>query len=74
MSERVDPALVLQILGATGGKPLTDRLPCGCEMGQVGEAFVYRPCSLDCRYYRYAMAEAERQDKPMGFGFEGDLS
>lgn len=41
------------------------RLPCGCVIDTVGQTFVMQPCSLDCHYFRYAMAEAERQGKPV---------
>lgn len=41
------------------------RLPCGCVIDTVGDAFVMQPCSLDCHYFRYAMAESKRQGKPV---------
>jgi hypothetical protein len=41
------------------------RLPCGCVIDTVGDAFVMQPCSLDCHYFRYAMDEAKRQGKPV---------
>jgi hypothetical protein len=40
-----------------------ERLPCGCVIDTVGDAFVMQPCSPDCKYYRYAMAESQRQRK-----------
>jgi hypothetical protein len=42
-----------------------ERLPCGCVIGNHGEAFVMRPCSPDCEYYRYFRDEAARQGKPV---------
>ena len=33
-------------------------LPCGCEMGTVDLAWVYRPCSLLCRWYVYTLDRA----------------
>lgn len=72
MSEdSVDPKLVSQILASVRHKPLEDQLPCGCQMGTVDDAFVFRPCSLDCKYWLYAKAEGKRQGKPMMFGWEG---
>lgn len=41
----------------------TERLPCGCIIGNHGDAFVMQPCSPDCTYYRYFVAEANRQGK-----------
>ena len=35
-------------------------LPCGCEMGTVDLAWVYRPCSLLCTYYRYTLDRAHQ--------------
>lgn len=44
-----------------------ERLPCGCEFGNVvenGEAqFVIKPCSTSCEYYLYAVEESARQRK-----------
>ena len=40
-----------------------EELPCGCKMGSVGDAFVMQPCSTDCQYFRYAVAETKRQGK-----------
>jgi hypothetical protein len=37
---------------------------CGCEMGTVDDAFVFRPCSLLCRWYVYFTAQAQAQGKP----------
>lgn len=45
--------------------PGFDTLPCGCQMGTVGDAFVMQPCSPDCPYYCYAVAETKRQGKPV---------
>jgi len=46
----------------------TERLPCGCVVATVGDAFVMRPCSLGCEYYLFAVAETKRQDKPLVLG------
>jgi ssDNA-binding Zn-finger/Zn-ribbon topoisomerase 1 len=40
-------------------------LPCGCIVDTVGDAFVMQPCSPDCEYYRYVLAESARQHKPL---------
>lgn len=72
MSDHVDPALVRQILGETRGRPLVERLPCGCEVENIDDAFVIRPCSLTCKYFRYAQEESRRQGKPLGIGWEGN--
>lgn len=42
-----------------------ERLPCGCVIDTVGDAFVMMPCSPNCQYFRYAMREAARQGKPI---------
>ena len=39
------------------------RLPCGCEIWNEGDAFVFKAHSPDCLYYRYVLEEAERQGK-----------
>lgn len=43
------------------------RLPCGCVFDTVGDAFVCQPCSLTCEYYRYYLASAARQGKPVEY-------
>lgn len=43
---------------------MMERLPCGCQFGVVNNAFVYEPCSLDCEWYKFVLAEAQRQGKP----------
>ena len=57
----------------TGAREMYDRLrlaadyyriDCGCEMGTVDDAFVYRPCSLLCRWYAYFTAQAREAGKP----------
>lgn len=44
------------------------KLPCGCEMGTVianeRRAFVFKPCSIDCKFYQYTIDESHRQKKP----------
>lgn len=42
-------------------------LPCGCRMYVVGKALVFEPHSEDCYYYQYAVAEAQRRDKPIQY-------
>lgn len=44
-----------------------ERLPCGCGMGtdEATSTFLFEPCSLDCKYYRYVIEEADRQGKPL---------
>lgn len=34
-------------------------------MENVGETFVFEPCSADCRYYNYVIDEMTRQGKPL---------
>lgn len=68
---QIDPALVQQILASADIHKL-DRLPCGCEMGVVNDAFVIRPCSPDCKYWRYAQQQAKAYDKPMGYVWDRD--
>lgn len=48
---------------------LTDveRLPCGCVIGNAGDAFVMQPCSPTCEYYLYFLAESGRQAKPVEY-------
>lgn len=70
----VAPGLVREVLAKVRADPQLERLPCGCEMGTVGDAFVMRPCSPDCKYWRYAKAEAERQGKPLGLAYDGDVN
>ena len=52
-----------------------DLLPCGCRMGtretSDGPAFVMRPCSPDCDYYRYAMNSAREMGKPVRAEYDG---
>lgn len=60
-----------QILLTAQAAPL-QQLDCGCEIGTIDDAFVIRPCSLRCERYRYVIEEGRAQDKPIGFGFEGD--
>lgn len=40
-----------------------EKLPCGCAMGTVGEAFVFQPHALDCQYYLYVMEQMRAQGK-----------
>jgi hypothetical protein len=53
--------------------PLEDaeRLPCGCIVGTIGDAFAIRPCRSGCRYYLFVLAEAARQGKPISTAVEG---
>lgn len=44
-----------------------ETLECGCQMGTVGEAFVFRPHDLKCPTYLYVLAETERQGKSTEF-------
>lgn len=48
---------------------LTDAelLPCGCLIGTAGDAFVMQPCSPLCEFYRYFVAESDRQAKPIRY-------
>lgn len=71
VADAIDPGVVRDVLASVRSEPLEERLPCGCEMGTVGDAFVMRPCSPDCKYWRYAMAEAERAGKPVGLAYDG---
>jgi hypothetical protein len=43
------------------------RLPCGCVMDTVGDAFVYQPCSLNCEYYLYVVQQSKKLGKPLGY-------
>lgn len=50
--------------------PRYTKLPCGCIFGTEplpdgGNAFIYRPCSLDCQYYLYSQQAAAEQGKPL---------
>lgn len=69
--DKVNPALVRELLAAGSSLELT-RLRCGCQVGTACGAFVIRPCSLRCEYYRFAMAEARRNTKPVAYGWEGN--
>lgn len=42
-----------------------ETLPCGCVIDGVGEAFVMMPCSPDCEFFQYAIAEADRRGLPV---------
>jgi hypothetical protein len=39
------------------------RFPCGCFMFWVGDVLAFEPHAMDCPYFRYFTAEAERQGK-----------
>lgn len=45
------------------------KLPCGCEcwcaMEEDERVFVYRPCDLNCRFYRYAVDSIASQKKAL---------
>lgn len=41
-----------------------ETLPCGCQMGTVNDAFVFRPHALDCTYYLYVLEQTAAQGKP----------
>jgi hypothetical protein len=40
-------------------------LPCGCQFWSdtVTQTLIYEPCSIDCKWYKYSMAEAEKRGK-----------
>lgn len=40
-------------------------LPCGCVMGKVGDAFIIKPCSPNCKYFLYAIDVTKKQGKPL---------
>ena len=42
-----------------------ETLPCGCQMGQAGEAFVFIPCSLLCPWYRYVVDQSAELGRPL---------
>lgn len=42
-----------------------ERLPCGCVMGSIGDAFVYIPCSVLCKFYLHAVDLAKQAGKPI---------
>ena len=42
-----------------------ERLPCGCVMGNIDNAFILIPCSLLCEFYLFAMDEAKKQGTPI---------
>lgn len=45
-----------------------DILPCGCECwneGGEGGQFMFRPCSMSCKYYRYIVEQAAKESKPL---------
>jgi hypothetical protein len=41
------------------------RLACGCSFGNIGKAFVMRPCSPTCDLYAESIETARKQDKPI---------
>jgi hypothetical protein len=43
------------------------RLPCGCQFGTVGAAFVIEPCQLTCPTYLMAIDESDRRGKTLVF-------
>lgn len=53
---------------------MAERLPCGCIVDMVGEAFVMDPCDPDCEYYRYALEESKRQGKSVEALVDPDVS
>lgn len=40
-------------------------LQCGCQFWSdpVTETVIYEPCSLDCKWYKFSMAEAKKRGK-----------
>jgi hypothetical protein len=42
-----------------------ETLPCGCVIDGFGESFMMMPCSPDCEFFQYAIAEADRQGMPV---------
>lgn len=64
MDDDVDPIIVSEILNMVRVSPPLDRLPCGCECGVIADAFVIRPCSQDCKYYRFTITESRARGKP----------
>lgn len=49
------------------------KLPCGCKIDNVGHTFMIQPCSSDCEYYRYTLAESRRQGKPVNAVVDPEL-
>lgn len=41
-----------------------DEAPCGCRFGNVGDTFVFHPCSQSCDLLAYVIRESEAQGKP----------
>lgn len=41
------------------------RLPCGCRMGTLDDAFVFQPHDLRCKYYLYVLDQMKEQRKPV---------
>lgn len=38
-------------------------LECGCKGYSIGDAFVWEPCSPDCKYAKFVEEETARQGK-----------
>ena len=38
------------------------KLPCGCGMVTIHQTFYIKPCSLNCKYYLYAMEQSKKQE------------
>ena len=45
--------------------PAYRTLPCGCQFGSQGDAFIFVPHAFDCPYYQYFLEESARQAKPV---------
>lgn len=43
---------------------LKEKLPCGCAMSTVDDAFVFEPCSLTCEYYLYVQQQMAAKGMP----------
>jgi hypothetical protein len=41
------------------------RFPCGCVWDEVGDAFVFQPCSLDCPEWAEIRDRIDRWGKPL---------
>ena len=42
-----------------------ERLPCGCLWDEVGDTFVFQPCSLDCPQWAHVRDAFDRSGKPL---------
>lgn len=58
-----------EIRTVDGALILGDLLPCGCwtasRLHGSQRQFLMEPCAFDCKWFRYAVEESERQGMPI---------